>query len=68
MLGNKNFYKQCKNQQLFNKKDFFFFLNFLRFHAEKHQVISLKLRATYALNALQKLTKKDFFLATDATT
>jgi hypothetical protein len=32
MLGNKNFYKQCKNQQLFNKKDFFFFWNFLRFH------------------------------------
>jgi hypothetical protein len=42
-----------QNQQLFNKKDFFFFLNFLRFHAEKHQGISLNLRATYALNALQ---------------
>ena len=25
MLGNKNFYKQCKNQQLFNKKNFFSF-------------------------------------------
>jgi hypothetical protein len=26
------------------------------------------LRATYTLNALQKLMQKDFFLATDATT
>jgi hypothetical protein len=25
MLGNKNFYKQCKNQQLFTKKNFFSF-------------------------------------------
>jgi hypothetical protein len=33
MLGNKNFYNQCKNQPLFNKKDFFFFSTFLRFHA-----------------------------------
>jgi hypothetical protein len=68
MLGNKNFYKKCKNQQLFTKKDFFFFFNFSKISCSKHKGISLNLRSTYALNALQKLMKKDFFLAIDATT
>jgi hypothetical protein len=67
MLGNKNFYKKCKNQQLFNKKDFFSF-QFSKISCSKHKGISLNLRATYALNALQKLMKKDFFLAIDAAT
>ena len=42
MLGNKNFYKKCKNQQLFNKKDFFFFLNFSKISCSKHKGISLE--------------------------
>ena len=68
MLGNKNFYKKCKSQRLFNKKDFFFFSTFLRFHAanikEFHSICELLM----LLNALKKLKTKDFFLATDATT
>jgi hypothetical protein len=58
MLGNKNFYKQCKNQQLFNKKYFFFFSNFLRFHAANIKEFRSNLRATYTLNALQKTYAK----------
>jgi hypothetical protein len=67
MLGNKNFYKKCKNQQLFTRKTSFLF-NFSKISCSKHKGISLNLRATYALNALQKLMKKDFFLAIDAAT
>ena len=55
MLGNKNFYKKCKKPTTFQQERLLFFLNFLRFHAEKHQGISLNLQATYALNALQNL-------------
>jgi hypothetical protein len=39
----------------FQQERLLFFLNFLRFHAEKHQGILLNLQATYALNALQNL-------------
>jgi hypothetical protein len=39
----------------FQQERLLFFFNFLRFHAEKHQGISLNLRATYVLNALQNL-------------
>jgi hypothetical protein len=31
--GNKKTFTKCKNQQLFTKKDFFFFSIFLRFYA-----------------------------------
>ena len=41
---------------------------FSKISCSKHKGISLNLRATYALNALQKLMKKDFFRALDATT
>jgi hypothetical protein len=58
MLGNKIFYKKCKNQPLFNKKDFFFFSNFSKISCSKHKGISLNLGATYALNALQKTYEK----------
>jgi hypothetical protein len=68
MLGNKNFYKTFKNPQLFNKKDFLFLFDFSKISCGKHKGISLNLRATYALNVLQKLMKKDFFLAIDAAT
>jgi hypothetical protein len=49
-------------------KDFFSFSNLLRFHAVNIKDFRSNLRATYTLNALQKLMQKDSFLATDATT
>jgi hypothetical protein len=49
-------------------KDFFSFSNLLRFHAVNIKDFHSDLRATYTLNALQKLMQKDSFLATDATT
>ena len=49
-------------------KDFFSFSNLLRFHAVNIKDFCSDLRATYTLNALQKLMQKDSFLATDATT
>jgi hypothetical protein len=54
MLGNKTFTKIAK-PTTFQQENLLFFWNFLRFHAEKHQGISLNLRATYALNALKNL-------------
>ena len=68
MLGNKNFYKKCKNQQLFQQERLLFLFNFSKISCRKHKGISLNLRATYSLNASQKLMKKDFFLAIDAAT
>ena len=68
MLGNKNFYKKCKNQQLFTKKDFFFFSIFLRFHAANIKEFRSICELLMLLNALKKLMKKDFFLAIDAAT
>jgi hypothetical protein len=68
VLGNKKTFTKMKNQQLFNKKDFFSFSNLLRFHAVNIKDFRSDLRATYTLNALQKLMQKDSFLATDATT
>jgi hypothetical protein len=67
MLGNQTFTKM-QNQQLFNKKYFFSFLDLLRFHAVNIKDFHSDLRATYTLNALQKLMQKHSFLATDATT
>jgi hypothetical protein len=66
-LETKTFTKM-QNQQLFNKKDFFSFSNLLRFHVVNIKDFHSNMRATYTLNALQKLMRKDSFLATDATT
>jgi hypothetical protein len=52
----------------FHQEIFLFLFEFSKISCSKHKGISLNLRATYALNALQKLMKKDFFLAIDATT
>jgi hypothetical protein len=67
-LETKTFTNNAKTNNIFNKKDFFFFSNLLRFHAVNIKDFRSDLRATYTLNALQKLMQKDFFLATDATT
>jgi hypothetical protein len=68
MLGNKNFYKNAKTNNFSTRKISFSFSNLLRFHAVNIKDFRSDLRATYTLNALQKLMQKDFFLATDATT
>ena len=60
-------FTKMQNQQLFNER-LLFFSNLLRFHAVNIRDFRSDLRATYTLNALQKLMKKDSFLATDATT
>jgi hypothetical protein len=52
----------------FQHERLLFLFNFSKISCSKHKRISLNLRATYALNALHKLMKKDFFLATDAAT
>jgi hypothetical protein len=52
----------------FQQERLLFLFNFSKISCSKHKGISLNLRATYALNALQKLMKKDFFLATDVAT
>jgi hypothetical protein len=52
----------------FQQERLLFLFNFSKISCSKHKGISLNLRDTYALNALQKLMKKDFFLATDAAT
>ena len=52
----------------FHKERLLFLFNFSKISCNKHKGILLNLRATYALNALQKLMKKDFFLAIDAAT
>jgi hypothetical protein len=52
----------------FQQERLLFFSTFLRFHAANTKEFHSNLRATYTLNAVQKLMKKDFFLATDATT
>ena len=49
----------------FHQERFLFLFNFSKISCSKHKGISLNLRATYAL---QKLMKKDFFLAIDAAT
>jgi hypothetical protein len=68
MLGNKNFYKKNAKPATFQQERLLFFSNLLRFHAVNMKDFRSNLRATYTLNALQKLMQKDFFLATDATT
>jgi hypothetical protein len=68
MLGNKNFYKENAKTSNFSLRKTSFLFNFSKISCSKHKGISLNLRATYALNALQKLMKKYFFLATDAAT
>jgi hypothetical protein len=68
MLGNKKFYKKCKNNNFSTRKISFPFQILLRFHAVNIKDFRSDLRATYTLNALPKLMQKDFFLATDATT
>jgi hypothetical protein len=67
MLGTKNFYQNAK-PATFQQERLLFFSNLLRFHAVNIKDFRSDLRATYTLNALQKLMQKDFFLATDATT
>jgi hypothetical protein len=52
----------------FHQERFLFLFEFSKISCSKHKGIFLNLQATYALNALQKLMKKDFFLAIDATT
>jgi hypothetical protein len=53
----------------FHKERLLFLFNFSKISCNKHKGISLNLRATYALNALQKTyEQKDFFLAIDAET
>ena len=52
----------------FHQERFLFLFEFSKISCSKHKEISLNLRATYALNALQKLMKKDLFLAIDAAT
>jgi hypothetical protein len=64
MLGNK---KNAKTNN-FSTRNTSFLFKFSKISCSKHKGISLNLRATYALNALPKLMKKDFFLATDAAT
>jgi hypothetical protein len=52
----------------FQQERLLYLFKFSKISCSKHKGISLNLRATYALNALQKLMKKDFFLATNAAT
>jgi hypothetical protein len=52
----------------FHQERFLFLFNFSKISCSKHKGISLNLQATYALNALQKLMKKNFFLAIDVAT
>jgi hypothetical protein len=53
----------------FHQERFLFLFKFSKISCSKHKGISLNLRATYALNALQKTYEhKDFFLDIDATT
>jgi hypothetical protein len=66
-LETKTFTKNVKTNNFSTRKTSFFFSTFLR-SCSNHKGISLNLRATYALNALQKLMTKDFFLAIDAAT
>ena len=42
ILGNKNFYKQCKNQQLFQQERLLFLFKFSKISCSKHKGISLK--------------------------
>jgi hypothetical protein len=66
-LETKTFTKNAK-PTTFQQERLLFFSNLLRFHAVNVKDFRSNLRATYTLNALQKLMQKDFFLATDATT
>jgi hypothetical protein len=66
-LETKTFTKNAKTNN-FSPRKISFSFQFSKISCSKHKGISLNLRATYALNALQKLMKKDFFLAIDATT
>jgi hypothetical protein len=66
-LETKTFTKNAKTSNFSLRKTSFLF-NFSKIPCSKHKGISLNLQATYALNALQKLMKTDFFLAIDAAT
>jgi hypothetical protein len=52
----------------FQQERLLFLFHFSKISFSEHKGISLNLRATYALNAPQKLMKKDFFLDIDAVT
>jgi hypothetical protein len=68
-LETKTFTKEnMQKSTTFRKERLLFLFNFSKISCSKHKGIFLNLRATYALNSLQKLMKKDFFLAIDATT
>jgi hypothetical protein len=70
---NKKIWKQktftkCKNQQLFTKKDFFFFSNFLRFYTTN--IKEFRSTTSYLCSKCTAKTyeQKDFSLAIDAET
>jgi hypothetical protein len=67
MLETKTFTK-CKNQQLFTKKDFFFFSIFLRFYAAN--IKEFRSTTSYLCSKFTAKTyeQKDFSLAIDAET
>jgi hypothetical protein len=67
-LETKTFTNNAKTNNFSIRKTSFSFSNLLRYHAVNIKDFRSHLRATYTLNALQKLMQKDFFLATDATT
>jgi hypothetical protein len=67
-LETKTFTKKIQKPTTFQQERLLFLFKFSKISCSKHKGISLNLQATYSLNALQKLMKKDFFLATDATT
>jgi hypothetical protein len=58
-----------KKSTTFHKERLLFLFNFAKISHSTHKEISLNLRATYSLNALQKTyEQKDFSLANDAET
>jgi hypothetical protein len=61
-------FTKCKNQQLFTKKDFFFFSIFLRFHAANIKDFHSTTSYLCSKCTAKTYEQKDFFLAIDAET
>jgi hypothetical protein len=61
-------FTKCKNQQLFTKKDFFFFSNFLRFHAANIKEFRAICELLMLYMHCKNYEQKDFFLAIDKET
>jgi hypothetical protein len=67
MLETKTF-TECKNQQLFTKKDFFFFSILLRFHAANIKEFRSTTSYLCSKCTAKNYEQKDFSLAIDAAT